>query len=202
MSQSQLAEFKGKLDLSGELGEKCQEQATAFEREAHANKGASEALGRAASHIHKQLVAVLEKEWEDGEFSECTEPEEARGKVKKYISRAVGFLENLGAMAKNAELVNSGKAKATQDISNLLGRHNDAAAARIRQLLAPPEPESQDADLDGKGNPRRRPGERPVTEEEQAEVKAKAGKEKAGKKKAGKKKSGKKRGRPRKVRDE
>ncbi len=201
MTDSQLARYQGKLELSGELGEKCQDQATAIEREAQQSKGAAEALRATGSQINKQLVAILDKEWGDGDFAECDSPEAARGKVKRYISRAVGFCENLSAIAKNSELISSGKAKALEEMAKLLGKHNDAAAARIRQIQSPPEPTNPDSlDLDGKGNPRRRPGDRPVSISEMVTTykKKKASKVKAGKLKPGKKKSGKKAGRRKK----
>lgn len=190
MSDSQLAKFEGKLELSGEIGEKCQEQAKAAEAEAQGRKGASEALRATGQQINKQLVSLLDKEWDDGQFADCDSPESARSKVKRYISRAVGFCEHISVTAKNAELVSSGKAVALQMVAEMAGKHNDAAAARIRQIQSPPEPNDPDnPDLDGKGNPRRASGERPATIPEMAEVKAEAAK---GKKKSGKKKSGKK----------
>ncbi len=195
MSDSQLAKFEGKLELSGEFGEKCQEQAIAAEREAQGRKGASEALRLTGSQINKQLTALLDKEWEDGEFADCTTPEAARAKVKRCITRAVGFCEHISAAAKNAELVSSGKAVALRQVAEMAGKHNDAAAARIRQLQAPREPNDPDnPDLDGKGNPRRASGERPMTVPEMADVKAAAikGKKKSSKKKSSKKKSSKK----------
>ncbi len=191
MTDSQLAKYEGKLELSGELGEKCEAQAKAIEREAHESKGAADALRATGSQIHKQLVALLEKEWEDGEFADCTDPEHARAKVKRCITRAVGFCENLSAMAKNNELVASGKAKALSDMADLLKRHNDAAAARIRQIQSPPEPTDPGSpELDGKGNPRRRAGERPVRRDDVVSIEKAKGtkKKKASKKKASKKK--------------
>ncbi len=199
MNDQQLAKFEGKLELSGEIGEKCQEQATAAEAEAQQRKGASEALRATGSQINKQLMSLLDKEWDDGEFADCDSPDTARAKVKRYIARAVGFCEHISATAKNAELVSSGKAVALRQVADMAGKHNDSAAARIRQIQSPPEPnDPDDPDLDGKGNPRRASGERPVTIPEMAEVQAKAqakaakGKKKSGKKKSGKKATGKK----------
>jgi len=203
----QIENFTGKLEVTAELGEAFQAQAAAAESLASACKGAAEALAATSSQINSQLVALLEKEWNDGEFNDCDSPDAARGKVKRYIARAVMFCEHAAQIAKNKELVASGRATAMQQMADLTGRHNDTAAARLRQLTAPDEPAAADGklDLDGKGNPRRGLGERPVTIDEAiADMVAEdltadsaagtpiAGKKKSGKKKSAKKKSGKK----------
>jgi len=191
-----LAKFEGKLEATAELGERCQEQALAAEHEAQQRKGGADALRAMSVQLHQQLCAILDKEWDDGEFAECTAPEFAKAKVKRTISRAVGLCENLSQVAKNAELIASGKATALRGMAEIAGKYNDVAAARIRQLKSPPEPVVDDVvDVDGKGNPRRAPGERPVTRDMMITTEPKPLRKKPSTtKKSGKKKSGKRKG--------
>ena len=194
MSEKLLANYEGKLDSTGEIGENCQKQATAADLKAVAHKGAASALLTAAKTIQTQLEALLKKEWDDGDFGKCKTPGAAQDWVLKTIGRAAGFCEHLAAIAKNHELIASGEAAALRRMTDIIGKHNDAAASKIRQIQAGEVP--KDPKLDGKGNPRRRPGEAPLSVPAMAAVKAKAkaDKEAAAKpgKKAAKKKAAKK----------
>ena len=209
MSEKLLANYEGKLDSTGEIGENCQKQATAADLKAVAHKGAASALLTAAKTIQSQLEALLKKEWDDGDFAKCKTPGAAQDWVLKTIGRASGFCEHLAGIAKNHELIASGEAVALRRMTDIIGKHNDTAASRIRQIQAgevPCDPkDSKDPKVDGKGNPRRRPGEAPLSVPAMAAVKAKAREAAAAKakpkKKAGKKiakKTAKKKGQSRK----
>lgn len=197
MSEKLLANYEGKLDSTGEIGENCQKQTAEADFRAAAHKGAASALLTAAKHIQSQLEGLLKKEWDDGGFAKCKTPGAAQDWVLKTIGRAAGFCDHLAAIAKNHELIASGEATALRRMTEIIGKHNDTAASRIRQLQAgevPPDPKNPD--LDGKGNPRRRPGEAPLSVPAMAAVKAKAAAAKPKKKAA--KKTAKKKGESRK----
>ena len=178
MSESQLANLEGKLDSTGDLGKKCQDQSIAANLKTAVHKNTAEALSVVAKKMQSELEKALKKEWDDGQFSECNTPEAARDWVLKTIARASGFCDHVAAISKNHELIASGEAAALQRVTALIGKHNDNVVSQIRQLQSPkasPDPESPETpSLDGKGNPRRRPGEAPLSVPAMAAIKAKA----------------------------
>lgn len=193
MSEKQLANLEGKLDSTGELGQNCQEQTAMAELKAAAHKGAAGALVAVAKSMRDQLERILEKEWDDGQFAKCKTPKAAKDWVMKTIVRASGLCDHVAAISKNQELIASGEAAALRRMTELIGKRNDTAVAQIRQLQAPDVPsDTKNPDLDGKGNPRRRPGKAPLSVPAMAAVKSAAAKKKAAKKTT--KKATKKRG--------
>lgn len=190
MSENLLANFEGKLDSTGELGESCQKESAAAELRVVLHKGAASAMATAAKNIRDQLEKLLKKEVADGAFAKCKTPGHAQDWVQKTIERAVGFCEHFAAISKNNELLASGEAVALHRMTELIGKHNDTAVSRIRQIQAGEVP--SDPKVDGKGNPRRRPGEAPLSVPAMAAVKAKAKADKEAAEKPGKKSAKKK----------
>lgn len=144
----------GKVEVSGQIGDKLDEVLKAAEGEVHQRKGMQAGCQLSAKAV-VGLLPHVDKDFEEGDL-EGLNALEIQGLVKKWLVRASESIENLYQRAKAEEMVAHGKVVAMETAVTVVKRYHDSAAARHTQLTAPPEPDDEGEERKG-----RRSGEHP-----------------------------------------
>lgn len=131
----------GKVEVSGEIGDKLDEALKAAENEVQQRKG-MQAGCQASAKAVASLLPHVDKAFEEGELDGLSALE-MKALLKKWIVRGMEAAENLYQRAKAEEMVAYGKASAMNLAVTITKRYHDSAASRARQLTAPDEPETE-----------------------------------------------------------
>ncbi len=158
----------GKVEVSGQIGDKLDEALKAAENEVQQRKG-MQAGCQASAKAVASLLPHVDKAFEEGEL-EGLSSLEVQGLLKKWLVRGMEASENLYQRAKAEEMVGAGKVAAMNLAVTITQRYHESAASRARQLTAPDEPEAE-AEAGDRRKGRKQgehPGKSPLDERREA----------------------------------
>lgn len=140
--------IQGKVEVTGQIGEKTDEALAQAEREAHQREGATAAFAAAAKAVASLHKHVDEDRDADKLPVSFDSELEAASYIKKWITRGVELCLNLKERSQSETLVANGKVVALKDAVAIVQRYHDTAVSRVKQLTAPDEepddPETED----------------------------------------------------------
>jgi hypothetical protein len=127
------SEFKAAV--VSELGVKVEDMAEAAKLDVARNEGAKEALLIASKKV-MELTVHVDKDLDEGLFSEAGEPLVVARLIKKYLSRAATVLESGSVSAENHCLIAQGRLQALQLVVTNMGKIRDAELEKSKQRQA------------------------------------------------------------------
>ena len=117
-----------------ELGVKFDDMLDASRRDVDRNEGAKLAMLGAAKKVG-DLAVHVDKDMDEGVFSNLDGPLAVAKVVKKYITRACGVLESGYQAAENHRLVAHGKVLAFEQMVGNMKKIHDQEMEKVRQRL-------------------------------------------------------------------
>jgi hypothetical protein len=131
----------GKVEVSGQIGDKLDEALKGAENEVQQRKGMQAGCQLSAKAV-AGLLPHVDKAFDEGELDGLSALE-MKGLLKKWLVRGMEATENLYKRAQAEEMVAAGKVAAMNLAVTITKRYHDSAAARARQLTAPDESETE-----------------------------------------------------------
>lgn len=131
-----------------ELGLKFDDMLEAAQKEVARNEGAKLAMLGASKKVG-ELVAHVDKDMDEGAFSNLDGPLAIAAAVKKYVIRACGVLDSGAVSAENHRLIGHGKILAFEQMISNMAKVRDMELEKVKQR--------QEMASGAASNPRSRP---------------------------------------------
>lgn len=132
-------EIRGRVQVSGDIGEKLDGVKEASEMKAQQLEGAAaglKAAQKAIALLHANVDKDMEEEGESKLFPSGGSDLEIASYVKRYITRASESCENLAEKAKADRIAAAGRASALKEAVELVQKYHNASLTRASQLKA------------------------------------------------------------------
>ncbi|TPV96177.1 MAG: hypothetical protein B7733_06095 [Myxococcales bacterium FL481] len=137
MMSPQAHEFKGRAQVTGDIGETLQKRLEALRsREQQHHGGVS--MARDLEKVISSLGEKAANAYKDG-YLDALEPEEVLQLIRAYLDDATTLCRDLADRAEKMGHVAAGQGAATQFAVDLVQRHHSVSCGRYESLTAPPE---------------------------------------------------------------
>lgn len=125
-----------KIGTTLEIGANVEDMCEGAEATVHEYKGAEDALKQSTKAV-QSLHTHVDKDLEDGKIDEVlNEPLLVAEYVKRYVTRAIGILDNLATRAEYQKFKAQGKAEGLRAAVESIKKVHDAEEAKLRGYLA------------------------------------------------------------------
>lgn len=137
---SDIFEWKGKQQVTGDIGEKLDQQLSNAEAEVASKCGGKDWLKMAAvttiPSIHKRIDADFEAgKFDPGKLDEL----QLKAQIKQYVTMVSEGLLNLSKKAESEQFIGAGKVVALKGALELVSNHHNVASSRLKQVQAAAE---------------------------------------------------------------
>lgn len=130
--------ISGKLEVTGDIGERLDKQLEAARADANKCAGAAYWLAHAADKSIPSIHAAIDRDFEDGKIklSDLESDLQLSSLIKLYVSKASESIKNLSIKKKHDEVGSHGRAQGLEEALKLVQKHHNAASVRAQQLIA------------------------------------------------------------------